>query len=90
MPPEIKVQTFLFLEVMFFSFFRASSEKLGQKWCLKFFDFKKCAQNEMNCSRLFEIIFFGFFSGKVEEIWAKSLAPPKIYWLALIAKGRVW
>ena len=45
MAPEIKVQTFLFLEVMFLQFFfgqvRGNLGKFVGKWCLKFFDLKK-------------------------------------------------
>jgi len=31
----------------------------------------------VKCSRFFEGIFFGFFSGKFAEIWAKILRTPK-------------
>jgi len=73
MAPEIKVQTFLFFGGHVFSvIFWASSGKFGQvwgkfgqKWCLKCFALKKCAQNGMKCSHFFEVIFFGVFFGQV-------------------------
>ena len=60
-------------------FFGKAWVKFGQKWCLKCLDFKKCAQHEMKCIRFFRghFSFFGVYSGKFGEIWAKILRTPK-------------
>ena len=83
--PKSKCTLFLFWRSCFFSPFRASQGKFGQvwgkfrqKWCLKCFDLKKCAQHEKKCSRFFGGHFlWRYFSGKFGEIWAKILHTPK-------------
>jgi len=61
--------------------------KLWQKWCLKCLDLKKCAQwNAVVLFFFLEVIFFGLFSGKFTEIWARILRTPK----NLLAPTPMW
>jgi len=51
--------------------------KFGQKWCLKCFDLKKCAQNGMKCSHFLRSFSLEFFSGKFGEIRRNPSHPQK-------------
>jgi len=85
MAPELKVQTFLFLEVMFLQFFfvqvRGNLGKfggnLGKNGAWSALIQKKCAQNGMKCNHFLRSFSLEFFSGKLREVLAKSFAPQK-------------
>ena len=95
MAPEIKVQTFLFLDVIFPQFFfgqvRGNLGKFGgnldKNGAWSALIWKKCALNGMKCSHYLRWFSLEFFSGKFREIWAKYFAPPKICLLLLLWKS---
>ena len=74
--PEIKVQTFRFLEVIFLQFFFGQVRaNLGKNGAWSALIWKKCALNGLKCSHSLRWFSLEFFSGKFREIWAKSSHP---------------
>jgi len=85
--PKSKCRRFFnfVLEVIFYLvLFGQVWGKFGQKWCLKFFDLKKCTLHGKKAGIEMESFFLfwrpsslEFFSGKFGETWAKTLRTPK-------------